>query len=242
MTYRFAVADLDYSDLASGRVLYSRPGTTGFPVRLASELFQRCQDYLTQQGDRGPYVLYDPCCGGAYLLAAIGFLHGKEIAAILASDVDPQAVELARRNLSLLTVAGLDRRITELHSLADRYGKDSHREALASASRLREMALARAPIDCCCLVRDVTAGPVDGVSGVGIVITDVPYGAKVQWSGAAPEGPLHAMLANLEGTLRPGAVFALISPKRTSAAHPSYERVSRFGLGKRQITMLRHRA
>ena len=59
MKYRFAVEKEDYTDFASGRVLYSAPGTTGFPVRLASEIIQRAFAILSEQGQRGPYTIYD---------------------------------------------------------------------------------------------------------------------------------------------------------------------------------------
>ena len=46
MKYRFETKKRDYSDLASGRVLYNAPNTTAFPVRLASEIVQRAFDIL----------------------------------------------------------------------------------------------------------------------------------------------------------------------------------------------------
>ena len=50
MQYKFAKEQPDYSDLASGRVFYSLPGHPAFPVRLASEVFQRC---LAHREDAG---------------------------------------------------------------------------------------------------------------------------------------------------------------------------------------------
>src|SRR5919198_6265316 len=101
MKYRFATERVTYEDYASGRILYGRPGFTAFPVRLASELFQRCADRLAQEGKPPPYSLFDPCCGGGYLVTVAGLLHGDRLAGILASDIDPEAVDLAGRNLSL---------------------------------------------------------------------------------------------------------------------------------------------
>ena len=80
MKYKFAVDKEDYTDFASGRVLYSAPGTTGFPVRLTSEILQRAFAILGTGGHNGPYTIYDPCCGGAFLLTTIGFLFPERIA------------------------------------------------------------------------------------------------------------------------------------------------------------------
>lgn len=57
MKYKFAVDKEDYTDFASGRVLYSAPGTTGFPVRLTSEILQRAFAILGTGGHNGPYNL-----------------------------------------------------------------------------------------------------------------------------------------------------------------------------------------
>lgn len=65
MNYRYAIENKNYEDYASGRVFYSQKGTTSFPVRLASEIYQLCKSILIDQGVNRPYVLYDPCCGGA---------------------------------------------------------------------------------------------------------------------------------------------------------------------------------
>ena len=81
MPYLFATQDLDYSDYSSGRVLYSQPGAPAFPVRLASEIFQRARHILgaDRPGAERRLALFDPVCGGAYHLTTLGFLHGEWI-------------------------------------------------------------------------------------------------------------------------------------------------------------------
>ena len=104
MPYAFETEDRDYSDFAGGRVIYSLPGAPAFPARLASEIFLRGQKLTAKSS---PLRLFDPCCGGAYHLAAIGFLHGAAVEHILAADIDRRALDLAEKNLGLLTGAGL---------------------------------------------------------------------------------------------------------------------------------------
>src|SRR5215213_9021775 len=139
MQYKYAKEQQDYSDFSSGRVLYSLPGHPAFPVRLASEIFQRCvAQRETIHKTSTPCTLYDPCCGAAYHLSVLGYLHREHIREIIASDVDEKAVALAERNLGLLDAHGLDKRIHELSKMFEEYGKDSHREALQSASVWKE--------------------------------------------------------------------------------------------------------
>lgn len=46
MKYLYEIEFKNYEDFVSGRVLYNRKGATAFPVRLASEIFQRCKAAL----------------------------------------------------------------------------------------------------------------------------------------------------------------------------------------------------
>ncbi len=123
MAYRFATEKEDYSDYASGQVFYSAPGQPAFPVRLASEIFQRARTLFEGSA---PVSLYDPCCGSGYHLTTLGFLHHQAIASITASDIDPQVTKLATRNSSLLTTEGLAQRRQAIAEDWQKFGKASH--------------------------------------------------------------------------------------------------------------------
>jgi 23S rRNA (guanine2535-N1)-methyltransferase len=240
MQYKYTKERPDYSDLASGRVLYSLPGHPAFPVRLASEIFQRC---MAIRGDSSPYVLYDPCCGVAYHLSVLGFLHGDLIQEIIASDVDEKSGSLAKQNLGLLTPAGLDRRIDQISELLRQYGKESHAEALASAKKLKSL-LPSAKLK----MKTFQASALDGKAmlenikpnSVDLVLTDVPYGQGSSWERAEGSlNPLWSMLEALRGVLSPSSVAAIISDKGQKAAHENYQRVEHFQVGKRRVTILK---
>ncbi len=247
MPYLFATERHNDADYAGGRVLYSRPGHPAFPVRLASEMFQRCLALRAADGLTAPCTLYDPCCGGAYHLATLVYLHGERIASIAASDLDADALALARRNLDLLTLPGLDRRIRELELLWADYGKPSHVEALASAERLRERLLAlteQSVIPVSVFQADATdvAGLVAvlGERSVDVVITDVPYNRLSVWQGDGVD-PLWQMLEALRPVLAAGAVVAVASDKAQTPAHAAYRRADRFQIGKRRIVLLKRK-
>jgi hypothetical protein len=247
MPYEFALERNDYSDLASGRVFHSLPGYPAFPIRLASEIFQRCLALRGAEGAAGRVTLYDPCCGGAYHLATLACLHWDSIGAIIASDIDPKAVQLARRNLELLTPGGLDRRIAELTGLWNKFGKESHQAALHSARLLRKR-LAGPAGERAIPTRVFAADALDGNSlpgllagdRVDLVLTDVPYGRRSEWRGAAEadQPSLQRMLDALRGVIGPGGLAAVAADKRQKAAHEGYRRVDKFQIGKRQIVIL----
>jgi len=120
MPYKYAKEDFDYSDLASGRVFYSLPGHPAFPVRLASEIFQRCVMIReATYGDSTRCILYDPCCGAAYHLSVLAYIHREYIREVIASDIDEKAIDFAKRNLELLSIAGIDKRITEISRMSN---------------------------------------------------------------------------------------------------------------------------
>lgn len=242
MNYKFALENRNYEDYSSGRVFYNQKGTTSFPVRLASEIYQRCASFLMQQGLSSDYVLYDPCCGGAFLLSTLGYLHGKHISKIYASDIDDAALSLAERNLSLLFLEGLDERIEQIKEMAAKFGKESHSEALQSAFTLRNtLEQRRNAIDVSCFHADITSDTdlIDKVSDVNILITDLPYGEIVDWSDSQnEEEAVKKLLDNVLPVLASQSVVSIVSKKKTKIKHEKYRKVEQFVLGKRQITIL----
>jgi len=243
MEYKYETELQNYEDLASGRVLYNARGTTAFPVRLASELVQRCFDLLEQKGAPGPYTLYDPCCGGGYLLTVLGLLHGNRIESLYASDINAEVLGVAKKNLSLLTQAGMERRRRELLDMAERFGKLSHREALASADMLAGWLDSSQVKQTSVFQADATAGAGAGAGavqaprGVHLAITDLPYGSLVDWQGGSTD-PVADTLRNLHPLLVPGqSVVAVIADKGQKLKHERFRRLQHFKVGKRQIAL-----
>ena len=240
MAYRFATEKEDYSDFASGQVFYSAAGRPAFPVRLASEIFQRSLVYLEKPT---PISLYDPCCGSAYHLAVVGIRHRPQLASIAASDIDPVAIELATRNLSLLTPNGLARRRQEIAADWHKFGKPSHQAALASVELIATGMANASPLPTHCFVADATnlgsiSVPLPQL--VDLVISDLPYGQLSAWQGAAQnDRPIWHLLDQVQPMLHEQSVVALATPKGAAVAHEHYERIGRFRHGKRLITFLK---
>jgi 16S rRNA G966 N2-methylase RsmD len=248
MPYRFTIESQDYSDYASGHVFYSRPGHPALPVRLASEVFQRCLAIRQARQQCGPCRIYDPCCGGAYHLAVLAFLHWHAIAELIASDVDEEAVALAARNLSLLSLEGLERRRQEIAALFATYGKVSHRAALQSADRLQRQldeCLQTHSIKTRVFRADATdagmlAEHLQGVP-VDLVMTDPPYGRQVEWRGGGAvdtaASPVWQMMEALRTVLSNSSLVAIIADKQQTVGHEHYRRLDHFRLGKRQAAI-----
>ena len=250
MQYQYAKEPQDYSDFSSGRVFYSLPGHPAFPVRLASEIFQRCMAHRTAiYSATGRCTLYDPCCGAAYHLSVLGFLHGEQIREIIASDIDETALAGAGRNLGLLHRDGLDKRIRELSTMLDQYGKDSHREAMKSASVLKENLLSpRENWPVATKVFQANATDSKAISShiqpqsVDILFTDVPYGRHSQWHDTDSNplsDPLRGMLDALQGIVSTSSILAIASDKQQKVSHESYQRIEHFQVGKRRIVILK---
>ena len=250
MRYQFATERPDYSDLASGRVLYSLPGHPAFPIRLADEILQRCMAIQAANRVTRPYVLYDPFCGAAYHLSVLVCLHWRSLRKVIGSDIDPNAVTAAKRNLGLLTIEGLDRRIGEISQMLRLYGKESHRVALESANRLRNRMISLAqthPIETC--VFQANALDSQALSKhlmdirPDIVFVDVPYGLHSTWQtlglSGEPVSSLWRMLEALLGVLSPTSILAVASDKRQKASHEGYQRMENFQVGKRRVVLMK---
>lgn len=242
MTYRYAARRGDDSDLASGRVLRSAPGMPGFPVRLASEIFQRA---VALHDSTGPLTVWDPCCGSGYLLTVLGLLHPEQLHTLVATDLDERALSLARANLALLTVDGLQDRRRELHQLAQAHGKAAHDEAGQSADRLLHQVRNAVPPPA------VVTGQVDAFdphqltstlddAEPDLVITDVPYGGLTHWSAVActHAQPIAALTLAITAVVPPTAIVAITCRARRvplGAIRP----LSSFKIGHRSVAFVR---
>ena len=249
MHYQFARERLNYSDLASGRVFCSRPGHPAFPVRLASEIFQRCMAIRYAKNSSTRCVLYDPCCGAAYHLCVLAYLHRECIQEVIGSDIEEGAIALAKRNLDMLNLSGLDKRIDEITEMLRLYEKESHKEALGSAKVLRKKVAALEqthPLKTSTFQANATDSKnlqenLKGVK-VDIVFADIPYGLHSQWLSPGPKIPpsnsLGLMLDALLGVLLPTSIVAVVTDKQQRINHQNYLTLERFQVGKRRVKIM----
>jgi hypothetical protein len=247
MPYIHVTEKEDYSDLASGRVLYNTPGYPAFPVRLASEIFQRCQKLLGRDSSQSSYVIFDPVCGGSYLLSVLAFLHWESIQSIFASDIDNQILVSAEKNLGLLSLQGMDNRIDEIKNLMSTWRKESHAAALDSALRLRRQLVENQKLHQI-QIKIFQADILNPHSlpmylrekSVDIVIADVPYGIRSTWIVSQHDitSPVSLMLTNLLPFLSEKSIVVISADKHTKVTYPKYRRRDRFQIGKRRITIL----
>jgi tRNA G10 N-methylase Trm11 len=235
MRYKY-IENANFEDYAGGRVLYQQPGCTNFPVRLACEIFERCLEALNETERK--ICVYDPCCGGGYLLTVLGFLYNNNIASIIGSDISEEALSLAEKNLGLLTVNGLSVRQKQLQTLYNDYGKESHVQAVNSANNLRKRI--KNEINRTLFVRDVLDSTVKltQLPKADIIITDVPYGKLTAWP-ADNASSIDKMLDTIKYNLNENAVAAVSSDKRQKINHPQYMRVEKFIVGKRKVEIVK---
>lgn len=237
MKFTHSRADLPSGDLASGKVLFSRPGLTAFPVRLASELFLRATSILMREGRAPPYHLYDPTSGGGYLVTVLGFMHGDKLRNVSISDISTEAVSVAAKNAALLTPEGLSQRLRELSNLVALHDRQSHCAALQSGNKL--FALDR------CLPTNVfqadatdtkrLASKLTDLPPVDLVIADVPYGKHEHWRAGSNETSLLASLSHINVR-----VVALATAKGIKFNHPGFERAGKYHHGHRTLWLFRN--
>lgn len=229
----------NYEDLASGRVLYNAHGTTSFPVRLASEILQRCFGILESKGVKAPYSIYDPCCGGAYLLTTAGLLHGDKLSSVYASDINSDVLQIAEQNLSLLSAGGLHQRKEQIKEYIRLYDKASHKEALISADKLSGNLSLTSIGKVSVFPHDITnASPGSELPhAVNIVITDLPYGDIVTWKSES-ENPLTEFFEHVyEHLAAAQSVLAVIADKKQKLQHEKFKRIDLSKAGKRQFAI-----
>lgn len=230
MVYKYC-ENRNFEDFASGRVIVHRTGYPNFPVRLAQEILCWCLRYLDAPGR---ICVYDPCCGGGYLLTVLGFLNYEKIRAVMASDINGEAVQLAHENLSLLQISGLERRIQQLNQLLLLHNKTSHVEALDSAANLLSiLENATHEIEHNVFQADILSP--DSLVGqdfkADIIFTDVPYGKLVDWQNSN-ESPVN-FLDQLLPVVTEKSVIAVCSDKSQKFHSERFQRVEKQVVGKR---------
>lgn len=230
MEYLYCKND-NFEDFASGRVLYGGKGIPNFPVRLLLEIYGRARGYLEESKD---ITIYDPCCGGGYALAVLGFFHNKEIRKIYGSDIDKNMIAYAKKNAALLKDDGIKKRKEEIQRHYDEYGKSSHLEALHSCDKLRDM-----------LVQDMTVEifQADCTRALpeilpDIIITDIPYGNLVEWDNGANIS-LNDMLEQLWAVSHEKTVLAVCMDKKQRINCDKWKRLEKQNAGKRKFEILK---
>lgn len=233
MEYRYS-PKANYEDLASGRVLYHAKKIANFPVRLQAEIYCRAKQYLPKQTG---LTVYDPLCGGGGSLATLGFLFNREIDRLVGSDIDPEMVSCAEKNLSLLTKEGLSGRKKELEQWYREYRKESHLGAIESAGRLEKLLVHT--IETRVLTADCTKPLPDCRSD--IVITDVPYGNLAEWNDS-DAASMESMLQQLYAIAGEHTVLAVCMDKRQKLCYEKWQRLERENIGKRRFEILKRKS
>ena len=226
MQYKYCENE-NFEDYASGRVLYSAEGVANFPVRLVNEIFGYAKEYSVKKHN---LCVYDPCCGGGYSLTVLGLMNADVIKRLCGSDIEPKMVEVAKKNLALLSEEGLVQRYAEIKALYDMHGKSSHKDALESIERLRKK-----------VKNDIateifTADCTDELPKLSpdIIITDVPYGNLVEWDSESSD-PLYDMLQQLACISHENTILAISMDKKQKVMHPAWIRKKKQIIGKRKF-------
>lgn len=234
MQFTYETIKRDFSDFSSGRVLYNAPGSTGFPIRLTSEIFQISRSYLQKPSQLN---VYDPCCGGAHLLTGIGFLHGGSIQTLYGSDSNETIIETGQSNLRLLTYEGLAQRKRKLEKDYLLFNKSAHAEALKSVDRLKSYLDKTGEVKGEIFQFNIASKDVPKLEEIHIVMTDLPYGELVSWDTNVLS-PVKQMLQNVYSVLAHDGVVAVVRDKFTLIEHPLFRRLKVLKHGKRKVTLL----
>lgn len=239
MAYRYALTRENYADF-SGGVLHSAPGFPQFPVRLASEMFQRALALVPNSTAR----IWDPCCGSGHLLTTLAFLHRRDITGVLGTDLDPAALILAQKNLDLLSEHGMEARSEELCARAGRLGKPAYLDAAASAQRLARRlaedggALPHGVAQADVFNSEQLRRALDG-QRPNLVITDIPYGEQTSWDGPHAAAGVEGMLRSLEEVLDNGTVIAVATRGRKVRLDGASRPIASFRIGTRAVVFCR---
>jgi hypothetical protein len=105
----------DHQRFAHGRLFYRFHGSEA--CRFSPQAAYRLLASLARDAD-GPATLWDPFCGTGFILAVAAYFFPDGFPTIVASDINPEAVGCAARNLALFAdPAAFARRAEEMRKL-----------------------------------------------------------------------------------------------------------------------------
>lgn len=220
MQYRHTNDDVLARLTDISRIVRNAPGYTALPPRLVAELFGRARTRLQRQTLR----LLDPCCGSGGTLTVISLLFSDAITHVGANDISEPALQLAKKNLALLSDTGLEQREGEFDALFRQFNKPVHADALTAARKLRrERQGQEAPaVDIRHVDISLTGALAQAFNPLryDLVFTDLPYGKRAQWRGPSADAAdmLSTLLEACRGIAAPGAVVVAVTPRRVRAS------------------------
>jgi hypothetical protein len=225
----------NFEDFSSGRVIYNNVNFPNFSVRIAGEIFSRCLEHTQKKKD---ICLYDPCCGSAYMLTVLGYLFNEIIQKIYCSDISIEAIELSKKNLSLLSFHGINRRKNEINELIKKFNKESHKSALCSLAKIEN--LLKKEISSNIFMTNILSKPdfIDKKFCADIVITDVPYGNLVSWSNNSGE-ELNVLLDGILPIIELNSIIAISYNKKQKINNQKYRIIEKHQIGHRRIDILK---
>jgi hypothetical protein len=172
------------------------------------------------------------------MMTTLGFLNPDSIQSIVCSDINSDVLEIAAKNLSLLSIDGLNERIAHLGNLYAQFGMEPHLQAIESAARLMGIIGKGSGINTAAFAADILGQSPLSDKGfrADIVFTDIPYGNLVSWH--EDEGSICTLLENLIPVIGPGSVVAVCSNKRQKVLCERYVRLEKHQIGKRKFEIL----
>jgi len=202
---------------AHGRVLYRYPGSDAcrFSPRLSYSLIEHIP---TSPSAERPSVLWDPFCGTGMIVSIACLFFPKKFQTIIASDIAPEAVECAGKNLSLVSsVEAANKRLKYIRGLRGMHAKACRRwgevaEYLEALMPLIEQTQRRAPT-----LRAFTASAFalrPGIEGDLHFVGDVPYGRTSHVGGGRQ---LTALLDRIAEAY-PNATMRFVMPRDAGEA------------------------
>jgi len=232
MIYRFAEKN-SFQYLAAGSVIKSYKGNTNFPVRLGHEIFNRCLQYID---NKEKVTIYDPMCGSGYLLTTVGLLNFNKISKIYGSDINDEVINVARKNLRLLTIEGIKKRENEIQHLLDNYDRESYEIGLQQITIFKN--IVNKDLDFELFKRDLFEESVKSDIKADIIIMDLPYNNLVNYQGNYSKNKLEEQIVRLT---QKNTIIAVIKNKAQKlTVNSTLQRLEKIKTGKRVIEIYKN--
>lgn len=232
MNYLYATEHKNSEIFSSWRVLYHTRNATAFPVRLIEEIWGRTKYLLHQLWNMWPYDIYDPCGWIGYMMTVLWLLDGSSIETIVVSDINKEFLDYAQKNLSLLSIEGVNKRMKELQDYVSLYNKESHTWALEDAYKILNIVEHQNQIRTFTYQNDIMNSWDLGGHMFDTIIVDFPYWQLVSRNRNVDYWLIFQLFKKV---LKENGILVIISDKQQKYVTDLFLPQWSFVIGKRKI-------
>lgn len=230
MAYKYILESNSLEYMSPWLAVHQLPWNPNFPIKITYDLFNRCLKYISKS--KG-LVVYDPCCWSWYLLLSLWVFFPDKVWWLYWSDINNKSLEIAAKNLSLLSRQWQSSRKLEI----EQWNKKNKVDSIHALEKIQTQ-LWKNSTKYEIFFRDILSWKTSRQVSPDLILADVPYNNMTSWEWT---NPINILLSVLEENLKTWTIIAIIHNLPKKVIHDKYNKLEAYKIWKRKIVILKYK-